>query len=77
DMSDRIRRVVAVHNIDESKAEEFIQKMDRKRAEYYNYFSGRIWGAAQSYDMCINSSFLGIDETVEVIRRFAEKRFLM
>jgi cytidylate kinase len=76
DMSDRIRRVVAVHNINESKAEEFIQKMDRKRAEYYSYFSGRVWGAAQSYDLCINSSLLGIDETVSVIRAIAEKRFI-
>jgi cytidylate kinase len=76
DMSDRIRRVVAVHKIDESKAEEFIQKMDKKRAEYYRYFSGRIWGVAQSYDLCINSSLLGIDETVSVIRAIAEKRFI-
>jgi cytidylate kinase len=77
DMSDRIRRVVAAQNISESKAEEFIQKMDRKRAEYYGYFSGKVWGAAQSYDLCVNSSLLGIDETVSFIRGFAEKRFLL
>ena len=77
DMSDRIRRVVAVQKITESKAEEFIQKMDKKRADYYSYFSGKVWGAAQSYDLCVNSSFLGIDDTVSFIRVFAEKRFLL
>ena len=77
DMNDRVRRVAAVQNINEAKAEEFIQKMDKKRADYYSYFSGKVWGAAQSYDLCINSSALGIDETVTVIRNFAEKKFLL
>jgi cytidylate kinase len=76
DMSDRIRRVSAVQNINEEKAEEFIQKMDRKRADYYSYFTGKTWGAATSYDLCVNSSSLGIDDTVKFIRVFAEKRFL-
>jgi cytidylate kinase len=77
DMNDRVRRVTAVQNISEAKAEEFIQKMDKKREDYYSYFSGKVWGAAQSYDLCINSSTLGIDETVAFIRRFAEKKFLL
>jgi len=77
DMNDRVRRVAEVQNINEDKAVEFIQKMDKKRADYYGYFSGKAWGAAQSYDLCINSSTLGIDETVSFIRRFAEKRFLL
>jgi cytidylate kinase len=76
DMSERVRRVAAVQNIDEAKAEEVIQKTDKKREDYYSYFSGKAWGAAQSYDLCINSSFLGIDETVAFIRSFAEKRFM-
>jgi cytidylate kinase len=77
DMSDRIRRVTAVQNISESKAEEFIQKMDKKRTDYYSYFSGKVWGAASSYHLCVNSSLLGIDETVTFIRGFAEKRFML
>ena len=69
------RRVAVTHNITEDKAEDFIQKIDKKRAEYYRYFSGKVWGAAQSYDLCVNSSLLGIDETVSFIRGFAEKKF--
>lgn len=75
DMSDRIRRVAATHNITEDKAEDFIQKIDKKRAEYYRYFSGKVWGAAPSYHLCVNSSALGIDETVSFICGFAEKKF--
>jgi len=76
DMSDRIGRVAVTHNITEEKAEDFIRKIDKKRADYYRYFTGKVWGAAPSYHLCINSSLLGIDGTVSFIRAFAEKRFL-
>jgi len=75
EMSDRVRRVAKTHNIAEGKAEDLIQKIDKKRADYYRYFSGKVWGAASSYHLCINSSALGIDETVAFIHRFAEKKF--
>jgi len=48
--------------------------MDKKRAEYYNFYSNKVWGAAESYHLCINSSVLGIDETVAYIRRFIEQK---
>ncbi len=75
DMEDKIKRVSEMHNLPENKAKDFIEKMDKKRASYYNYYSNKMWGVAESYDLCINSSILGIDETVEFIRHFAEKRF--
>ncbi len=72
---DRIKRIAAIQNLPENKARAHIERTDRERARYYNYFSGRDWGAAEHYHLCINSSVLGIDETAEVIGRFAEKRF--
>jgi cytidylate kinase len=75
DMKDRIRRVAKRQEMTESKAEEFVQKMDKKRADYYEYFSGKVWGAASSYDLCVNSSVLGIEETISFIQNFAEARF--
>lgn len=71
---DRIKRVVGYQKISEEKAREMIVKTDKKRAEYYNYYSGKVWGAAESYHLCVNSSVLGIDETVAFIRRFAEQK---
>jgi shikimate kinase len=75
DINDRIKRVAENHQITEDKAKDILEKMEKKRAVYYNYFSNKIWGAAESYHLCVNSSILGIDETVAIIRQFAEKRF--
>ena len=74
-INDRINRIVNIQQINEKKAKEYIEKMDKKRAAYYNYFSNKEWGTAGSYHMCINSSVLGIDTTVDFIREFAEKKF--
>jgi len=51
-----------------------IEKMDKKRSEYYNYFSNKTWGVAESYHLCINSSVLGIDGTVDFISEFIKQR---
>jgi cytidylate kinase len=75
DIDDRIRRISELHKMAADKARDFIEKTDKKRAGYYNYFSNKVWGEAKSYHLCINSSVLGIDETINFIRQFAEKRF--
>jgi len=75
DMDDRVKRIAEIQKMTGKKAKDYIEKMDKKRASYYNYFSNKVWGAAGSYHLCINSSVLGIDATVTFIRQFAEKRF--
>jgi len=75
DIDDRIKRIAEKEHLTGNKAKELIEKTDKKRASYYNYYSNKVWGAASSYHLCINSSFLGIDESVDFIKEFAEKRF--
>ncbi|MRR22854.1 cytidylate kinase-like family protein [bacterium] len=75
DMEERIRRIAQSHKISEGKAKELIERTDKGRSSYYNYFTGKTWGAAESYHLCINSSLLGIDETVRLIYHVAETRF--
>lgn len=75
DLNDRISRIAKQQQLSESKARELIEKTDKKRAAYYNYYSNKVWGAAESYHLCINSSVLGIDQTVNFIREFAEMKF--
>jgi cytidylate kinase len=75
DMDDRIKRIAELHKMTAEKARDYIEKADKKRAGYYNYFSNKVWGEAESYHLCVNSSVLGIDETITLIRHFAEKRF--
>ena len=55
------------------KAEEVMKKTDRKRETYYNYFTFGNWGVASNYDLCIDSSILGIDGTADFIIEFARR----
>jgi cytidylate kinase len=72
---DRIQRISKYESIDKDKASECIEKMDKKRAGYYYYFSNKKWGKATSYHLCINSSVLGIDQTAAFIYEFAKAKF--
>ena len=72
DMCDRIKRISEIKNLSESKCRDFIVKTDKRRSSYYNYFSGKTWGSAESYHLCINSSRLGIDSTVAFLKSFIE-----
>ena len=71
---DRIARLCRLHSISESAAEEKMNKADKRRAEYYNYYSYKTWGAAATYHLCVDSSVLGIDETVGYIEEFVRKK---
>ena len=70
DMDDRIRRVSAMVQVSPEKAQELIRQTDKKRAEYYNYYTSKEWGAARSYHLCLNSSLLGETETIACITNF-------
>ena len=72
DMDARIRRIARIYDLTDSKAKELIVKTDKKRASYYNYYSNKKWGSAESFDVCLDSSVLGIDGTVETILQLVE-----
>ncbi len=74
DMEDRISRTMERYNMDEESARKTISKKDSTRASYYNYYTGKKWGAAESYDLCINTSIFGLDETAIFIADFIRKR---
>ena len=74
DTEDRIKRVAEIEHLTLEKAGDLIERTEKKRAEYYYYFSNKVWGAAGSYHLCINSSVLGIDGTVAFIRQFIEQK---
>ena len=72
EMDDRIRRIAKTYNLTDARAKDLIIKTDKKRAGYYNYYSNKKWGDAASYDLCLNSSILGIDGAVEAIKTLIE-----
>ena len=53
-------------------ARDMMNKKDKQRQSYYNYYSSKKWGRADSYDLCINSSILGIEGTVKFIIQYIE-----
>lgn len=70
----RVERIMLKNNLSAIQAEELIEKADRKRAAYYNYYSYNTWGAAATYHLCIDSSVLGIEDTVSFIKEFVKKK---
>ena len=69
----RIRRICERNGCDADTARKIIEKGDRDRATYYNYYTGKTWGHSESYDLCINSSRLGPERTEEYIREFVKQ----
>lgn len=63
----RTQRISERMQISLEEAESLIEKRDRKRAEYYNYFTFGEWGKAAEYDMCLDSSLLGTERTADFI----------
>lgn len=71
----RIQRVCKRYNMNRAEARKYIHSREEDRATYYNYYTGKTWGHSESYDLCINSSLLGLEETELFIAQFIRKRF--
>lgn len=73
-ISDRVARMMKRLGCNEKKALDAINESDESRASYYNYYTGKKWGQCSSYDLCVNSSLLGIEGTTQQIIDFIEKK---
>ena len=60
------------YDLTDEKARDLMVKKDKQRQSYYNYYSSKKWGRADSYDYCLNSAVLGIDGTVELIAQIVD-----
>lgn len=70
----RAKRISERRGISIEEAEALIAKKDRRREAFYNYVTFGNWGMASNYDLCIDSSILGIEGTADFIIDFAKKR---
>ncbi len=70
DINKRIERVMKKYNVSEKDAKDMILKKDKQRASYYNYYSTKKWGKAETYSLCVDSTVLGRDGTVELLCQF-------
>ncbi len=67
DLDFRADRIVRLYGNSEKSPEARLQEKDKRRRINYQHYTGRTWGTAQNYDLCLNSSTLGIDRCVELI----------
>ena len=75
DLKDRVARKEAMNlEIEESDMTKHVQNTDKKRSRYYRHYTGRVWGDRDNYDLCINTSVIGINGTVELLKRLVLAR---
>ena len=69
----RAERVAKRNNISESESYDRISKTDRRRANYYNFYTGKKWGEITNYDLTLDSSLLGVEGTAKIIANVARE----
>lgn len=69
----RIASLMEKHKVGRNEAIATMDQTDSRRKTYYRYYTGQEWGYANNYDLCINVTDLGIEETVDIIIRYLEQ----
>jgi len=72
---DCVRRVMQTDGLDLEEAEKKIKKIDKRRADYYKYFTGRQWHDAALYDLCLNTGHMSEKKCVDLVRAYMDARF--
>ena len=68
----RVKRAAEIYGIAEKHAADYVKRIDKQRTSYYNYYTDKRWGQPQNYQICVDSSSLGIDGSVALIKQFAD-----
>lgn len=63
----RMLRVAGSMNLTLNRAKDYIQKTDKQRRTYYDYYTSHEWGKMQNYDICINTQKVGIEKAAEMV----------
>ncbi len=71
-MAERVKRVMEYENISADKAEQLIKKADKLRASYYNFYSEKTWGSAQSYQLCVDTTTIGVEGAAQIIKQYID-----
>lgn len=75
-MEEKVKRAITYYGLPEAKAASMINKKNKKRKAYYNFYTNNKWGEPSNYDLCINSEN-GIETAVEAICAYTKRRFKM
>ena len=72
---DCVRRVMETDGLNLEEAEKKIKKIDKRRADYFKYFTGRQWKDAALYDLCLNTGHMSEQKCVDIVRAYMDARF--
>lgn len=73
DFDSRVARVMRQHSLSESEAKSLVTKTDKRRTNYYNFYTGRKWGKYDHYHASLDSGLLGIEGTARIIADIAKQ----
>lgn len=73
DLQFKIDRKVKFENYTDVEAKEQIKKTDKQRADYYNHYTSENWGDKGNYNLCLDTSVLGVENTIDIIENYVKK----
>lgn len=74
DMEFKVNRKIKFENLNSTIAKKKIKQIDKERAEYYKHFTNQTWGDRNNYDLCIDTSKLGVNQTIDILENYIVKR---
>ena len=74
DWENKVERITRLYDMEREEAESFIYRQDKKRKNYHNYYCKGKWGDSRNYDISVNSSKLGEEETTQMLVEYIMKR---
>ena len=74
DITFKIDRKTKYEDLDKIMAEKKIKQIDKQRADYYKHFTSQTWGDRNNYDLCIDTSKLGVDDTINLLEKYVRER---
>ncbi|MBQ3670093.1 MAG: cytidylate kinase-like family protein [Treponema sp.] len=73
DMDAKVKAVMERHNCSEKEAQKIVHTIDKRRANHYSTFTEDTWGDRKIYDILVNSTTLGIEETAQMLTDYIKK----
>ncbi len=74
-LEDCVARIEDMYTLSKSELEAKVINTNKRRAEYYKYFTGRDWNNAENYDLCLNTHHLGIEKCIDIVKAYLKVRF--
>jgi len=73
DKEDRIQRIMKKESLSHEDAKAMLEENDRKRADYYNEHTGKLWGDVNNYHMILDTTTLGIENCADILIKYFER----